>query len=284
MIEKAVLFLEKRRAINLFLVLLYMAAIIGLHDFMVQQSIIMMNYVGLENYNKYVAYISVFIAIIIISFLAFHFYKDPTDRVKKGFYLFTTLILMASHFHFMFEMNIEIIHSLQYGVLGILLFPLSRKIGLSAILSLPIMLIDEWYQYQILYPGYVEYFEFNDIIMNILGLALFSTILWIGGAHLKTYSIANILKHLGLKIISLYIIITILLLITGIVVLYPEQADNSTWLILNTVKSKSFWVIHKFTKAQYHILRPIESFFGILLLFVFYLGLDFRFKKESGFE
>lgn len=280
MIERGVSFLEKNRVINIALVIAYVAAIIALHDFMVQQSVIIMNAVGLESYDYYVARISLVLGVLILAFMSYQLFKNKSDTGKKLFYLFVTLILMVLHFHWMFEMNIEIIHSLQYGVLGILLFPLTRKIGFTVVLSIPAMLLDEWYQYQVLYPDYVEYFEFNDIIMNILGLSLFCIILWIGGAKLKTVAIHKYSKHIGINIFLLYSVLCFLLIISGLIVFYPEQATEKTFLILNQLESNDFWLIHKFTKAKYHVLTPIESFIGITALSIFYTGLDFKFKSN----
>ncbi|MEX2590895.1 MAG: hypothetical protein WD334_11880 [Chitinophagales bacterium] len=281
MLEKLISFLESRPILNLILILIYTITIVSLHDFMVQQSIAVMNALGLDFYNTIVAYGSLILGVLLIIYVAFKLLNNKNELGKKLFFLGSTLILMFFHFHFMFEMNIEIIHSLQYGILGFLLFPFSRKIGAAVVLSLPIMLLDEWYQYQVLYPGYVEYFEFNDIIMNIFGLTLLCIILWISGVK-HNVSATAIYKRWDFKLLLGYITLTTILLISSIIVFFPENQTEQTWLILNQMEERGeFWITHKFSGAVYHVLSPVESFIGMVGLSLFYMLADFKWGKPN---
>lgn len=280
MLEKSVNYLEKHRLQNIVLVIIYTIAIVFLHDYMVHKSIIVMNTLGLQYYNTIVAIGSALFGLFLIAFVGYMLYKNRDEELKKIFYLIGTLLLMLLHFNTMFEMNIEIIHSLQFGVLGFLLFPFSRKIGATVVLSLPIMLLDEWHQYQVLYPGYVEYFEFNDIVMNIFGLSLLCILLWISGVkHNKSTS--PIYIRWEFKLLLVYIAIIAILILTNIIVFYPEEQKEHTFLILNQLEQRdAFWIIHKFSGAKYHVLSPIESFVIISSLSIFYMFADFKLKAS----
>ncbi len=279
--EKAYQTLAHHKLMALILAASYSYCIIYLHNDFVLLSIRWMNYLSLPIYNKVVG---VAVLIVLLGYLAFIFKflkAKPTIKIKPLFFLLSTLSLMLLHFNIMFEMNIEIIHSLEFSLIPLLLFPVFGRFGAALICTLPLMLFDEWRQYVVLYPGYVTYLELNDVVMDILGCGLI----------LSTLSLvlenSNVWNPKGYKPLEVFLLLGLCtLVIIGFVfhylALFPSDSTSQTLFVFSKVENPyQFWKVHPFTKATYHIMSPIEGMGTVLALCLLYLGLD-KGKTKGG--
>ena len=65
------------------------------------------------------------------------------------------------------------------------LFFAFRHWTMVVLVALPIMLYDEWYQYIVLHAHYETYYSFNDVMCDVLGLAVGLLLLAILGFYPK---------------------------------------------------------------------------------------------------
>ncbi len=267
-------FLKRNLFINLLLVIAYSYFIVFMHPDIVEISIKIMNSLSLESYNFWVMIISVFAFSIVSYVVLFQIFQYKENRYLKLFILSATIVLISIHALTMFEMNIEIIHGLMYGILTLLLFPLTGRYATALIYAFPIMLYDEWYQYVLLYPDYVQYYELNDIIMDLLGSGLMITILFC--LNIMPYKNSlSVIKRPEWYVLPIIFSIMFIVILTCYVVVYPQDACNNTLFILNKLSQPDlFWQIHPFTKAEYHVLSIKEAVFLITALCYGYSMLD----------
>lgn len=273
-LHRFVYWLQKHRPVNLVLVVAYGAFICFMHDPLVKVSVVIMNTLSLPVYNKTVAAISGIMAFLLLIYSAYSIYNNRSRLGVKAFYLLTTLTLMLVHFRTMFEMNIEIVHSLEYTILAFLLYPLAGRYTAAIIFAVPFMLLDEWLQYQVLYPAYVEYFEFNDIMMDIYGCAMMMLLLFISGVTLQKKPL-HIWNRKEYWAVALFLIVCFFAWQVCFIALYKSQQCENTWLVLNRIEGiQTFWRQYPGRDVIYHVMQPVEAFFTVPALLLFYFGLD----------
>lgn len=265
--------LEAHRVQNLMLVLVYAAFILLGHDRFVQISIAVLNALTLPVYNLVVGVITVAVGLSFVGLLSFFLRKKSSDRPRKIFYLSTILVLLVLHHFFLFEMNIEVIHAVLYAGLALVLFPFTRRPGATIVLALPVMMMDEWYQYIMLYPGYVHYFDFNDIVMDILGCALLLCGLWIMGVKMRPAK-RLFIQRTEVWGISVLVLGSVVATMTCVVALFPQTACSHTLLVVNALPNPlEFWQTHPFTGRTYHVLSPVAGLATVTGLALFFLGM-----------
>jgi hypothetical protein len=249
-----------------------------MHDPVVHLSVWVMNWLTLPVYNKTVIVIFALFLILFSVFLFGHL-RDRRDNFGlKLVYLVVTLALIIIHFKTMFEMNIEIIHIFEFPFLAFLLFPLTRRFGATVLFTIPFMLLDEWHQYIVLYPSYVDYFEFNDVVMDTYGCGLAVTTLLIMGVKGSTEIKPFWRRPEFISLLGFMIAVVILIKVCFISV-YDSGKCANTWLVLNRIPGEqSFWRQYPGRDVIYHVMQPIEAMIYIPLLAFFYFGLD-SFRK-----
>lgn len=277
---KALQFLEKHKALNLFLVFVYGTALIFFHNFFVQLSVAAMNKLSLGVYNKLVLITSICTGAAALLLFVFYLLKNTENRVWKSVYGLVTLLLIGLHYAFLFEMNIEIIHAVEFAFLSLLLFPLTCSFGASVVFTLPFIFVNEWYQYTVLYPHYIHYFEFNDVVVDLLGCGLAMIMLWMAGK--KAYSMGNMNKYALIFLAGLNILFCVLLL-SCVLAQYPTEECNNTFLVLNKLENPHlFWQTHYFGQV-YHVMKPVEGWIAINILCLFFTSMDWKStEKRTG--
>jgi hypothetical protein len=266
--------LQKRKAINLLLVFAYGAFVCFMHDPLVKVSVKIMNALSLPAYNQLVAAASGLLLLLLLVYSGHRLYHNRDRFAIKVFYLFATVALMLVHYRTMFEMNIEIVHSLEYTILAFLLYPLTGRYGAAILFAVPFMLLDEWLQYVVLYPTYVEQFEFNDLMMDIYGCALLILLISISGEKLHK-KLLPVWNRTELLVLGLAVAACFLAWQMCFISLYESQQCENTWLVLNRIKGEqTFWRQYPGRDVIYHVMQPVEAFFTIPALLVFYFGLD----------
>jgi len=169
--------------------------------------------------------------------------------------------------------NVEAIHFLQYGVFAILCFPLIKNYSLTLAYTTLAGAIDEMYQFYYLAPERTEYYDFNDVIINLIG-AVFGLIL-IRSLNRPSYrySFKSFINSNHFKVFLGLAIVIIGLFISGILikVYEPENVYAKFWLIRK--QSIGFWKEIPRFNFRYHIVQPWEGIGIVALLMVLYSGL-----------
>ncbi len=273
MIQRAFHWLENHRMLNLVLVVAYALFLLFAHDAFVNLSVGVMNSLSLPIFQKVVAVIVVLFALVLVVSGWFVLQRGSVDK-RAASYFAASLLLLVVHFFVLTEMNVEFIHALMYGGLAVLLFPLVGRLGGAIVFCLPLMLVDEWYQHVILFPHYTYFFEFNDIILNLVGAGLFVSMLRLLGMQSER---AFVPLHARSEVWLLLVVAIILVgtIAACVIVPYSEDACSNTWFVLNKLPEMSeFWYVHPVIGSTFHILKPIEGIVLMFLLCVAYVGMD----------
>lgn len=165
--------------------------------------------------------------------------------------------------------NVEMIHFVQYAIMAILLFPLFFDFGESLFFATILGAIDEAYQYWVLAPNRTEYYDFNDVVINLLGAALGLIILFAVGWKSKKKLVTKWYKTLVSKVVFGLFALLFLLYIFGLLSIYPYIEDPQAPLLLIKKIQPEFWtIVHP--DVKFHVLRPWSGVAISILLYQFY--------------
>lgn len=258
--------------IDLVLVIGYVLFIVFAHEWFVQLSVQVMNSLSLNIYNKLVATLGAMGMLAVLSLIIWAIRSKTVVQTSGIVFVALCSLGLLTHFFGFTEMNIEFIHAMEFGLLATLIFPLVGRYGAAVAYAFPVMVFDEWYQYQVLFD-YVEYFDFNDLLLDLLGAGLFLSVLKTFDS--RTRKPRKLHHRPELYFILLLALTTVILLLTGVVVPYPECAESNTWLVLNDVKEPyGFWRVHPLIGSTYHILEPIPGMVTVFAICLIYLAMD----------
>lgn len=272
--ERCVVFLEHNRLLNLLLLILYIFVILHGHDFFVQLSVKAMNSVSLPVYNQVVMLCIVTSSALLILYTLYKLKANPNQWKSRLLFLAGCLFYLSIHVNVLFEMNIEIIHIVEYIVLSLLLFPFTRSISATLIFALPIMIGDELNQYLVLYPGYNKYFEWSDIVMDIVGAGTLLLMLNIAGLQLRKRAKYNLFTP-EILLLVVFCLLMLMGFITGMLASTAKDLQPNTIFVFNQLSQPElFWQTHAFTGAHYHVLWPSEGVVLILVLCAFFALYD----------
>lgn len=272
MIDTCINWLKQNRLINLLLVVGYVLFIVFAHEWFVNLSVDMMNRMSIETYDKVIAIIAASGLALVLALVVFSIRSKIKIQLSGLVFVGLVLTGLLVHFFVFTEMNVEFIHALEFGLLALLIYPLVGRFGAAAIYALPVMLFDEWYQYQVLFD-YVEYFDFNDILLDLLGAGLFLSII-------KTFSYGlnkptSLFQRNELYFLVLIIISVVVMLWSAIVVPYAADSVESTLLVLNDIQEPyGFWREHPLIGSTYHVFEPIAGLITIFSVCLAYLAMD----------
>jgi len=271
--KQAMAWLKEHRSVNLLLLVAYIFFILFAHGAFVSLSVVVMNALSLPVYNHLVALL-VALAPLVVGALVYRALKRKMKPDPRGlFFLVLVLSGLVVHFFVFTEMNIEFIHAMEFGVLAALIYPLVGRFGAAIVGALPVMLVDEWYQYKVLFD-YVEYFDFNDILLDLLGAGLFLSLLRVLGVGSEEQA-THLLKRSELYVLGLIVLLTTVFLSTNVMVCYSSDVTNNTWLILNDINAEyGFWRVHPLIGSTYHVLEPMAGMITVFGVCVAYFFMD----------
>lgn len=251
----------------------YFLFILLMHGHIVLLYLSIESYIGMAAANVLVALLF-FMAGGAIGVAVFAQTRATWPGSKKPFlYLITTTLLIVLHSRFMFDSNIEVIHAMEFSFLAFLIFPLTNRFGFAVLLTVPFMLIDEWYQYVLLYPDWNTFFEFNDILMDIYGCAALMCVLMLLGV--RPGAVLPIWKRPELYLLTMAIVVLLTLNYFCVVANYAYQVCDNTLLVLNErTTPELFWRWHPSRQVWYHAMSPPEALVVITIALVFFMGID----------
>lgn len=204
------------------------------------------------------------------------------DRNLILFFLTVTVGLTILSINTILIVNIELIHFIQYAALAILFFPLTLRYTDTLFWVTFLSALDEAYQYWFIAPERTNYYDFNDVVINMLGV-VFGLIMIRTSQRTHDLSVSNerpFYKNSILIGLIVMIITTVILFATNIMAVYPNLEDPQPPMLLIKKVETTFWsVIHP--QITYHIIRPKEGLMILLMLFIFYLPL---WRKSTSHE
>lgn len=274
MVRSAIAWLQRHKVITGFLLLAYFVFIVLMHGPMVHLSNHFQGVLGFAMYNKVVIVVYCLAAICVAALLVAKIAEHPQHRRLKLAYLLITLALIFIHSRFMFDSNIEAIHSLEFTFLAVLLFALFNRFGAAIMFAVPFMLLDELYQYWVLYPDFNDYMDLNDISMDIYGCCLAMVTLMIFGVK-GVQPVQPLYKRIEFWGLIGMLALIALAIGTCYVVPYQFQECSNTFLVLNKrMAIEPFWREHPISHVIYHVQKPIEAIASFSTLVFLCFGLD----------
>lgn len=257
-ISKIINWLYSNRLVTLLLILAYSAGIIFLHDSLVNVSVKIMNSMGLNAYNTFISLITAFALAIVSIFILYSVKTAQEFRKAKMLFPVAIVALMAIHYFFLLEMNIEIVHAFAYGGLVFLIYGLTKRYAAAIIWAVPVMLIDEWYQYMVLYPHYVEYWELNDVVLDMLGGTFMLMLIFLANAPhkiSKPYYLRSEFLIGGTMVVAFIALVSACVIATHTSTACPQ----TIFTMSKMAEPHTGWHVHGFTQKTYYILSPAQS-------------------------
>lgn len=194
-------------------------------------------------------------------------------------YLLFTIILIVISINILMVINIEIVHLVQYAILFILLFPFFYNYTATLFWATFLGAVDEAYQYLILMPNY-EYYDFNDIIIDLLGAALGLIIVatYIGKEQDKVSNKIRkpnfFRKNASVILGTIFIIIlSAIAYFQGYLVIDSVKGEEHALFPLVRKEQIGFWKELRFG-IKYHVIRPLEGIITIVILLRIYAIMD----------
>jgi len=200
--------------------------------------------------------------------------KLAHGKGRIWFALGMTLLFIVISFNVLLVVNIEIIHFVQYLILAILLFPLLNNYRDTLFFATLFATADEAYQYLVLAPLRTDYFDFNDVIIDLIGAALGLLLLWSVGIRdrITSQKWFQTPTFIGFIILTSAVIIAYL---TGILAIYPSESETQAPILLIRKIQENFWtIIHP--NVKFHVVQPLEGVLILGGLFYFYSEQVFR--------
>lgn len=244
-------FLRKHKVLNLIIVLVYYLIVVLPHEEVGKFIAKSFSKMSRDEYN---------FVILICTLLGLGLYLIPIilNIIRKKapsitvFYLLINVLSAVLCFKMLFVVNVEAIHFVQYGVLCLLIFPLLQSYWKTAFWCLLLGAIDEGWQYFYLAPLRTNYYDFNDVIINLVGAGF-------GLTFLCSFAISENDKSTFKRSKETYLSAMVIL---GTLILYAAG-----FLIRKPMTG--FWqVVHP--QVTYHVIYPIEGIIIAALLVYFY--------------
>ncbi|MFK7934048.1 MAG: hypothetical protein AB8G22_11115 [Saprospiraceae bacterium] len=266
--KSLILWLSHRRLINILLLVSYFLLVVLPHEQVGRLTVAIFGHLSRDTYN---------LIILLLGSLSFGLFLIPfLKRIKRhpekkiiSIYLLITIGLIILALNTLFVINIEIVHFFQYAGMTLLLFSLTFRYGETLFWATLLGAIDEGYQYFYLSPERTDYYDFNDVIINLLGAAMMLI-------FIKTYSFAEV-KIRSVKWYQSSVLYTSLVIVLGVAGLYfsgylgiyPQGSEVQPPILLVKVLPESFWsVVHP--QVTYHVVLPLEGVILTSILLIFY--------------
>ncbi len=278
MLHNFIFWLQSHRWANLLLVLLYFVFILAMHHPLVLLSIWVEHNLTIGLYNTVVATVFSVLVVGTLYVVYRQAARHTANRATGLFYIGCSLLLLFAHSRFMFDSNIEVIHALEFTLLAFLIFPLTRRFGAAVLFTLPFMLLDEWYQYILLYPDWNDYLDLNDILTDTYGCGLTMAILMLCGVK-GNRNVQPLYRRTEFITLAVIVLLVIAATVTCFIAPYAGDACSNTLLVINErTTAEPFWRLHPTHGNYFHVMKPTEGLVAITLLHLFYMGLD-SFRK-----
>ena len=283
-ISNAIDFLHKRKKLTFSLMILYSFLIIKLHDPLVNVSVFVMKRMSIQGYNTFISSLAL-TALLSLIFILFVQLRKHQNLLQLKLNLLVSIIsILLIHYVYLLEMNIEIIHAFAYGGLVVLFFAFFKRWAAAVIFSIPVMLLDEWNQYINLYPTYVEYWELNDVLLNMLGQIFVLCFLFSLNISHKKSSCEWFKKPEFFMLVFLVLFFT---LFTALGFFSTHQIYSTDTTIFNMSRLQNHevsWHIHGLTKKVYYILTPKEALLTFTFLCTLLIFLDEVVLRKNNLE
>jgi len=234
----------------------------------------------IERLSLYVTIAGVLIGAGVAALAAKRLRKRPAGALIARYGVMTVALIVLIY-NTMFAINTEAIHFPQYALLGMVLLPLTRRVTETITWVTLFGAFDEAWQYWVL-SNQIDfvYFDFNDIILNLLGGA-FGVLLALVLLHEAVgvtdsgYGWRDYSRSTAFRATAAFVVVGAALWLAGRLAVFPDPA---AWIVLaRSGPRATFWETSYWGKTT-HVLLPFEGLPLIAVLLGLYLPLDRRLR------
>ena len=282
--SKLLLWLSERKLFTRLLCGVYLVLVSLLHKQVSNVFDWMRAVLSFKLYDEALLDASLLIALVFVLFLGLKIKKSRKRRSIIMCWFFTALLVIASH-KLLIVFNVEMIHYPQYAILALLVFSLVMNYRKTVFWTTFISVLDETYQYFVIYRDDNDtYFDFNDIILNLvgagIGVALIYTLTEMGPRPEGAQKAGRKFVSPIFLTTSLILIPGVFLYISGLLQFYPGPNSASALIVLSRkAAATGFWTVPTVGKP-FHVLAPIEGILSIAALILCYSYMDYVVKKR----
>lgn len=267
MLSKFLDWLEHYKWVNLLILFVYFNVAVLPHIAVGKLTVKVFGSMPRDQYNLLIAALST-TALLVYIIPVVKFIKE-SKTFHLLYYLIANIIFAVLCFKIIFVINIEAIHFFQYAIFAILCYPLVKNYTLTLIYTTIAGAIDEAYQFYYLAPEKTKYYDFNDVIINLVG-AVFGLILIRSlSREFRHFDFIGFLKSIHSKLLALPVIFISTLFATGLLVVNynPENTIAKYWLIREP--ATGFWSEVP-PHIIYHAVQPLVGCIIVIFLWLFF--------------
>lgn len=260
---------SKNQFLTIGISVMYFLCVVLPHEIIGVQIAALFQKHGRPFYDKVLLIIFVVLFLTTVIFL----YRKIKNHPRKGRILFFGLantFFAILCYTIIFVVNVEAIHFLQYAIFALIVFPLTRNYTYTHIWATLAGTCDELYQYLVLSPQRTDYFDFNDVVINMVGAAFGLIMIFIYNPISNPFSWSAFRSSkLCWFLIALILGVTALF-VSGLASYHPTE---SSWFILQKEVIPWFW--YELPPAVvFHVMTPLEGVIIVLFLLLFFSKLD----------
>ena len=200
--------------------------------------------------------------------------KSKTYSKSTWMYLLLTLALIVYCINVLMVVNVEIIHYVQYAIFAFLIFPLFQNYQVTLFYATIFGAIDEAYQYLVLAWEKANYYDFNDVFIDMIGVTLGLILIRAYGIREKEITKPFYKRPVFIGLISLLSLILLSYLL-GWTSLHLDPKIDTPFPLIKRVNPDFWTIIHP--NVKFHVVRPWE---WILLT----IGLWVAYRKIGKFK
>ncbi len=222
--------------------------------------------VSKETYNMIIL-VAVVVMMVVGLLIALRKLREhPRPRLWLTYFGVSVAAVFLS-MYYLFIINIEVIHFVQYCVFAILCYALTRNYYSILTWALLAGALDELHQYLVLNPTGTNYFDFNDVVINTIGAIFGLLILNLFGRRSEKMPLAE--RWTSPLFYTLYalIVLWVIAFATGWASYRPT--GESTFIVYREMPTEFWSWVGK--KIVYHVMMPWEY---LLVTAAIYIGYE----------
>lgn len=265
-------FLAQNKKRNIALLIFYYLLVVLPHEQVGLLTVKIFGALPRDQYNLVIMLLCI-LAICILGFLLFRKIMEHPQKIKILLYIISTLVFASLCFNYLFVVNIEAIHFVQYAGFAILVFPLIKNYTYTLIYTTLAGAFDEAFQYFYLSNERTDYYDLNDVIINLVGAGFGLIIIkTCYNNSLTALNFKNFVQSKLALILSILILLILVLTISNVIPYAPSKVSLSGFYWYKKIPDSFFTEIPP--NVLYHILMPLETFCLFIFFIIFYSRLD----------
>jgi len=257
------------------LIAAYALVVIFTHDPVQQLALSLQRSFGIDLWNRLFLLGGIATAIPLL-YLCVQRIRWHRQAAMMTGYAVLIVVMVVLGYSWLMVKFVESVHYLQYAVLAILLYGLTGRPTAVLIVAALVGIVDEWYQFAILYPGRGA-LDMNDVIMNAVGAVsgLYVRVLFVR-SHVEPCDPGVRWSETRRWIaiwIGLYVLVGALSL-TGAVGLYADTGVVSFYKKRTSVEGIPERKIGRTAAGTWYSMKPPEAFALLFVIPLVFAGLD----------